>query len=189
MRFFFTGPRIMGIRPGISLGASDFAPRRARATHGAPAEPMTGSFVYVIRGDHNMVKIGVSTNPTARLATLRTASAFPIDFAYIAATPGQGYDIEAGAHEMLKSHRVNGEWFDIAPEMAVAAIAGAAHKLRQPLMETSPEGVEQILAIATGRAPMPGTKAPRYFTMAKAAIAVWAIAAIIMIVGIISNHY
>jgi hypothetical protein len=24
MRFFFLGPRIFGIRPGISLGASDF---------------------------------------------------------------------------------------------------------------------------------------------------------------------
>jgi hypothetical protein len=31
MRFFFIGPRILGIRPGISFGASDFrkaSPRR-----------------------------------------------------------------------------------------------------------------------------------------------------------------
>ena len=69
-----------------------------------------------------MVKIGVSTNPSARLGSLRTASAFPIDFSYIAVTPGTGFDIEAGAHEMLKGHRWSGEWFDVAPEMAVAAM-------------------------------------------------------------------
>ena len=66
---------------------------------------MTGSFLYVIRGDHNMVKVGVTTNPSARLASLRTGSAFPIDFDYIAVTPSTGFDIEAGAHAMLKSHR------------------------------------------------------------------------------------
>jgi hypothetical protein len=146
MRLFLLGPRILGIRPGISFVAEDFG--RGRRTQRGPAEPMTGSFVYAIRGDHNMVKIGVSTNPNARLASLRTASAFPIDFSYIAVTPGTGFDIEAGAHEMLKSHRCNGEWFDVQPEMAVAAIAGAAHKLGQPILPVTAEVANQILQIA-----------------------------------------
>jgi hypothetical protein len=111
MRFFFIGPRILGIRPGISFGLNELL-RIANRPKQRPAEPMTGSFLHVIRGDHNMVKIGVSTNPNARLASLRTASAFPIDFSYIAVTPGTGFDIEAGAHEMLKGHRCSGEWFD-----------------------------------------------------------------------------
>jgi hypothetical protein len=101
---------------------------------------MTGSFLYVVRGDHNVVKVGVTTNPNARLASLRTGSAFPIDFDYIAVTPGTGFDIEAGAHEMLKSHRCNAEWFDVPPEMAVAAIAGAAHKLGQPILPVTGRG-------------------------------------------------
>jgi hypothetical protein len=129
MRFFSSGPRILGIRPGISFGLNELLRLATNPMQNKPGEPMTGSFLYAIRGDHNMVKIGVSTNPNARLASLRTASAFPIDFSYIAVTPGTGFDIEAGAHEMLKSHRCNGEWFDVTPEMAVAAIAGAAHKL------------------------------------------------------------
>jgi hypothetical protein len=148
MRFFFMGPRILGIRPGISFSANELLRLATKPKQNKPGEPMTGSFLYVIRGDHNLVKVGVSTNPNARLAQLRTASAFPIDFSYIAVTPGTGYDIEAGAHEMLKSHRCSGEWFDVAPEMAVAAIAGAAHKLGQPLLPVTAEVANQILQIA-----------------------------------------
>lgn len=150
MRFFFSGPRILGIRPGVIFGASDFRSSRP-STQKAPSEPMTGSFLYVIRGDHNMIKIGVTTNPQARLASLRTGSAFPIDYCYLAATPGTGFDIEAGSHEMLKSHRCNGEWFDVAPEMAVAAIAGAAHKLGQPLLPVTSEVANQILLVGANQ--------------------------------------
>jgi hypothetical protein len=148
MRFFFMGPRIFGVRPGISFGANELLRLATKPKQNKPGEPMTGSFLYVIRGDHNLVKVGLTTNPTARLAQLRTASAFPIDFSYIAVTPGTGYDIEAGAHEMLKSHRCNGEWFDVAPEIAVAALAGAAHKLDQPILPVTAEVAEQILRIA-----------------------------------------
>jgi hypothetical protein len=148
MRFFFTGPRIFGIRPGISFGANELLRLATKPKQNKLGEPMTGSFLYVIRGDHNLVKIGVSTNPNARLAQLRTASAFPIDFSYIAVTPGTGFDIEAGAHAMLTSHRCNGEWFDVQPEIAVAAIAGAAHKIGQPLLPVTAEVASQILQIA-----------------------------------------
>jgi Meiotically Up-regulated Gene 113 (MUG113) protein len=148
MRFFFIGPRILGIRRGISFGTNELLRLATKPKHRKPAEPMTGSFVYVIRGDHNMSKVGVTTNPAARLASLRTASAFPIGYSFIAVTPGTGYDIEAGAHAMLASHRCNGEWFDVAPEIAVAAIAGAAHKLGQPILPVTAEIANRILQIA-----------------------------------------
>jgi Meiotically up-regulated gene 113 len=148
MRFFLIGPRILGIRPGISFGLNELLRLATKPTHRKPAESMTGSFLYVIRGDHNMTKVGVTTNPTARLASLRTGSAFPIDFSYIAVTPGTGFDIEQGAHAMLASHRCNGEWFDVQSEIAVAAIAGAAHKLGQPLLPITAEVANRILQIA-----------------------------------------
>jgi hypothetical protein len=148
MRFFFIGPRILGIRPGISFGASELLRLATKPKQNKPGEPITGSFLYVIRGDHNMVKVGVTTNPNARLASLRTGSAFPIDFSYLAVTPGTGFDIEQGAHAMLASHRCNGEWSDVAPEMAVAAIAGAAHKLGQPILPVTAEVANRILQIA-----------------------------------------
>jgi hypothetical protein len=96
MRFFFIGPRILGIRPGISFGLNELLRLATKPKYNKPGEPMTGSFLYVIRGDHNLVKVGVSTNPTARLASLRTGSAFPIDFSYLAVTPGTGFDNRTG---------------------------------------------------------------------------------------------
>ena len=105
--------------------------------------------MYVVRGD-NMSKIGVTTNPSARLASLRTGSAFPISFAFIGVTPGSGYDIEQEAHAMLEKHRCNGEWFDCPSEMAVAALMGAAAKLGQPVQMLSQEQADMTLKIASG---------------------------------------
>src|ERR1700746_1527187 len=105
MRFFLMGPRIFGIRPGISFGTNDLLRLATGPKQNKPREPMIGSFLYVISGGHNLVKSGGTTHPNARLASLRTGSAFPIDYAYLAVTASTGFDIEAGAHEMLKSHR------------------------------------------------------------------------------------
>jgi hypothetical protein len=63
MRLFFSGPRILGIRPGISFGAEDLFGGRRRWTQRPIGEPMTGSFVYVVRGGRNLVKIGTTTLP------------------------------------------------------------------------------------------------------------------------------
>lgn len=140
MRFFLFGPRFMGIRPGVSFSPNDLVSRNQASSQ------ITGSFVYVLRGDHNMVKIGVTTNPAARLATLRTGSAFPIDFAFLAATPGDGFDIEQAAHAILSRQRVNGEWFDVSPEMAIAAVTGASAKLGRQLLPTDEQTATKALA-------------------------------------------
>ena len=110
---------------------------------------MDGGFVYVVRGDHNLVKVGITTNPRARLAQLRPGSAFPIEYAYLAVSSGQPAEVEAAAHKLLEKHRCNGEWFDVQPEMAVAAIAGAAHKLGQSLLPVTVDRADQIMQIAS----------------------------------------
>src|SRR5213593_3218516 len=137
MRFYLFGsPRLFGkrlpfgIRPGMSFSPSDFT--SGTSTQRAVGGQIKGSFVYVVRGDHNMSKIGVTTNPRARLAQLKTGSAFPIGFAYLAATPGNGIDIEKEAHRMIGEHKCHGEWFDVSPEIATLAVVGAATKLSQP---------------------------------------------------------
>lgn len=147
MRFWFSGPRIFGIRPGVSFSPSDLTGKTRQSAAGARIE---GSFVYVVRGDHNMVKVGVTTNPRARLAQLRTGSAFPIEYAFIGVTPGAGYDIEAAAHAILDRHRCNGEWFDLSPEMAVSAVMGAAARLGQPLQALDIATADAVLRAAAG---------------------------------------
>jgi T5orf172 domain len=135
MRFWFSGPRIFGHRTGVSFGPEDLrALRNAQRPRQAGAGHPDGSFVYVVRGGGNLCKIGVSTNPTARLAQLKTASAFPIPFAFIGGTDGtSGYAIEQEAHRILDRCRAEGEWFQCPPELAIAAINGAAAKLGEKL--------------------------------------------------------
>jgi hypothetical protein len=117
------GSRIVGLRTGISF----------RRSGGRRRDRDGGTFLYVLQGRHGLTKIGVSTNPNARLRQLRTASAFPIDFAFVAATPGTGFDIERKAHATLAPHRLHGEWFHVSAGTAVAAVRGAAYRLRKPL--------------------------------------------------------
>jgi phage terminase large subunit len=50
-------------------------------------------YIYVVKGEHNMVKIGITTNLDARLAQLRTGSAFPIDYAFTAPASADAYAI------------------------------------------------------------------------------------------------
>lgn len=170
MRFFFTGPRIFGLRPGISFGPEDWR-RATRKT----SSSITGSFVYVVRGDHNLTKIGITTNPTARLATLRTSSPFPIDYAFIGVTPGGGIDIERGAHALLSHQRLQGEWFDVPPELAIAALTGAAAKLGQPIQPLSLGQAEAALRIASRGDDNPPVPAPRWQRVAGGAVFILAV--------------
>lgn len=160
MRFWLSGPRIFGFRPGVSFSPSDLTGSRR---HAAAGDRIEGSFVYVVRGDHNMVKIGVTTNPRARLAQLRTGSAFPIEYAFIGITPGTGYDIEGAAHAVLDKYRCAGEWFDLPPEIAVSAVMGAAGKLGQPMRAIDLSTADHVLKIAAG-GDLPAT-AIKYSTM------------------------
>lgn len=150
----------MGIRPGISLGREDFARGSQRRTQKAAGQRMDGGFVYAIRGDHNLVKIGVSGNPNARLAQLRTASAFPLELCFVGACQTTGAEIEREAHRLLEPHRTNGEWFDCSPELAGSAIMGAAAKLNQKIAPVPPNMVDQIIAISTGQVALSEPKSP-----------------------------
>ena len=131
MRFWISGPRIMGIRPGVSFGREDFAGRKS--TFREAGKPIGQDFVYVVRGDHGQCKIGVTSNPIARIASLRTCSPFPISFAFIGAVDKNAALVEREAHRLLNDRRGQGEWFDTAPELAIAALWGATARLNDKL--------------------------------------------------------
>jgi Meiotically up-regulated gene 113 len=167
MRLYAFGPRLFGLRTGVSFGPEDFGRRRefgersvvprAREAAGSDDE-----FIYVLRGDHGLFKIGISRNPLARLATLRTASPFHLEMVYVAVTQGPAKRLEQAAHDALEKHRIVGdgvgiEWFDCPLSYCVAAINGAACDIGQPIqaapMNVSPE--QYVMAIfkrvATGQ--------------------------------------
>lgn len=156
MRFFFTGPRILGLRPGISFGPSDFR-KLSRPQAPLGVGRMTGSFVYVIKGAGNHHKIGVSTDPIARLATLQTGSHEPLDFAYVGVTSGSGFPIERAAHDLLAAYRRSGEWFAVPASIAIGAVIEAAGRAGEPIQQVAPHMVPEIIQIVR----QPEATAPR----------------------------
>lgn len=67
------------------------------------------------------VKVGISSNPDKRLASLQTANPFPLVLltTFYCPTRGMAKELEACFHETQSNRRLSGEWFDIAPIEAV----------------------------------------------------------------------
>jgi hypothetical protein len=133
MRFWISGPRMFGglIRPGVSFGLGDF---RSRVRSAVIAQ----DYVYVIHGEHGLTKVGFSTSPDQRLASLRTASPSKLWFAFVAPCGGNAYRIEQEAHAILAKSRVAGEWFAVSPDLAIAAIFGAADRIGYSMSNQEP---------------------------------------------------
>lgn len=165
MRLFFIGPRIFGVRPGVSFKVGG----RSRVKPDQSGK----QFVYVIRGEHGMSKIGISTNPEARLSALQTGSAHPLSFAYVATVAKNALSVEQKAHTMLRRHRTTGEWFDIPTEMAVGALNAAASALGDSL---TPVGENAIPGASVGE-DVSGSVWPLAFVVfAPLPILIWLIA-------------
>src|ERR1019366_614354 len=115
MRFYLFGPRFLGIRPGISFQPNDIRAAMARSSMDAGMNAPT-TYIYVVKATlptepSSMVKIGITTNLDARLAQLRTGSAFPLDYVFTAPAPfnsldTDAYAIEQRAHALLARNRV-----------------------------------------------------------------------------------
>ncbi len=129
MRFWLSGPRILGIRPGVSFGPHDW--------HMRGLEGRMRTSVYVIEGGHGLVKIGISTNVQARLATLQTSSPFPLRLVFEAGCD-DAMMAEQEAHAALARYRMAGEWFDVPAHMAIAAVAEAAGRIIEHDSDSEP---------------------------------------------------
>jgi hypothetical protein len=144
MRLWFSGPRIFGLRTGVSFGPEDLR-RVLRATK-APASAIGGAFVYVIKGDHGRVKVGVSVDPKARLADLQTASPFKLSLEWVGAVASSGFAIEDEAHKILDARRCEGEWFECPVEAAAAAVTAAAYRRHEQILTVDPNSVARLFA-------------------------------------------
>lgn len=68
----------------------------------------SGCSVYLIESKSHY-KIGISTEPNARLRELNTGNAEPL---VLVAVRAGGIVLERHLHELLDSYRYRGEWFD-----------------------------------------------------------------------------
>ena len=158
MRFFFSGPRFFGIRPGISLGAEDLR-RMSKPPSGAP-DNMTGGFVYVLADESGRHKIGSARDPIDRRNTLQTGSPERLSFAFIGVAPEMTYvKIERAAHALLERQKIphgGNEWFSVPSSIAIGAVYESAQRLGFPIQQVAPDLVPKIIEIA--KQPDPGAK-------------------------------
>lgn len=67
------------------------------------------------------VKIGISSNPGKRLASLQTANPKELVLLCTFGTPTRAFakELEGAFHYVMRSKRLAGEWFDIQPAKSV----------------------------------------------------------------------
>jgi hypothetical protein len=148
MRFYLFGPRMFHglLRPGISFSPED---SRRRPSPRRQSRQLSGSFIYVIQADDGLIKVGISSNPSARLAQLQTSTPSRLSLAYIGALRCNGYAVEAEAHRRLADYRRSGEWFNCPVDIAVAAIGAAAYRLGEPIASGDPRLADEVVRISS----------------------------------------
>jgi hypothetical protein len=109
-------------RYGFSDPQSGDLARGPRKGEWRSIEPIPGgSFLYAI-GCSGFIKIGVSDKPVQRMRDLQCAS--PHDMRIIClwrVAKDERRDIEAMAHELLRTRRIRNEWFRITEQEAALA--------------------------------------------------------------------
>src|SRR6185312_3073897 len=75
------------------------------------------------------VKIGVSNSPNIRRDALQTGSSAELRVAYSVFAGDSAYEVERGAHSLLFADRLQGEWFNVSAEAAIASVYAAAARL------------------------------------------------------------
>ena len=88
--------------------ARNYLVRRGYKFEGVP--PKTAGFVYLLRADNGLYKIGVSIDPSKRLKGLRTGSPDKLVLIHTIKTDS-AYGAERAFHKRYEHKRVRAEWF------------------------------------------------------------------------------
>lgn len=74
---------------------------------------MNKNYVYLIRSDEGMYKIGISRNPNKRIAQLQTGNSSPLKLISIFESQNAS-KIERTLHRRFNYCKVNREWFGLS---------------------------------------------------------------------------
>jgi hypothetical protein len=95
-------------------------------------------FVYVISaGEHQ--KIGITKDISSRLQALQTGCPRLLEVAFASAVPHARH-VEREAHALLKKFHLCGEWFDVAVDVAIAAVRTCIYEITTPDPEWNAHG-------------------------------------------------
>jgi hypothetical protein len=106
------------------------------------------AWVYVIGAEEGLRKVGYSTHPFKRLASLKRDA--PPGAKVLHATLLDYHEarkVEFRAHAILGPARVRGEWFDVTDDVAIAAVIQATNDLGFWGKHMTPEELDAAKAI------------------------------------------
>lgn len=69
-------------------------------------------WVYLIRADNGVYKIGRTHNPDRRMGDFSTQLPYKLEIVHLVETDDM-IAMESGLHELFKAKRLNGEWFQL----------------------------------------------------------------------------
>ena len=69
-------------------------------------------FVYLIKSESGLFKIGISADPRARLSSIISSSGFGAELIAFYKTKELAATVEKKLHKLFSKYRVRGEWFD-----------------------------------------------------------------------------
>jgi hypothetical protein len=99
---------------------------------------MSNSYIYVIGGESPPYKVGISKHPDRRLKALQTGHPYKLTLHHTQPTDAAKTKLlETVIHRNLRSHRTQGEWFDIPIENLLLEIDFAIIRYGEdPLLRT-----------------------------------------------------
>ena len=151
MNLRLNGSKIKSISPDENAVSGEY--RRPKPKSGLFSRwwaAQTVGFVYVIRTEYGLVKVGSCLDPVAMIARLRKVAPYQFYVDYLGFTRADlSVEVEWAAHEALARSRVQPEWFDCAPELAIAAIQTASRGLGFRMIRTDLEGVDDVVRNAS----------------------------------------
>lgn len=122
---------IINARGGLRAMRKKRQKRKASKSHrhggnptiiaGAAPLPEERQRVYVVGAVGHPIKIGIAKDVDSRLAGLNTSSPVRLR-AYFHVEVEDARAIEVAAHRALTDYRLNGEWFDVTPELAIETV-------------------------------------------------------------------
>jgi predicted GIY-YIG superfamily endonuclease len=85
---------------------------------------MKPCYIYVIGREEGPVKVGITSAPQSRLATIQTGCPFKIELYYVRECRDRNHALEheSSFHGVNAEQRLAGEWFDLSAEYAAQEV-------------------------------------------------------------------
>ena len=97
------------------------------------------TYLYLIREEHGLYKVGIAQDVDVRLSTLQSATPYTLTVCVTVAVKN-ALQAESFVHSALTAHHVRGEWFQLPDEQSFHdAVKKYKAALRKPHLQIVPQ--------------------------------------------------